>query len=246
MKKLRPVTLKRIVSFLENFAKESTCISSLTLSTKSSMARIKELTSFAKQLGLIKQTNSGFIEITPLGKKFLTAFKRGSSEEIHSIFMSKLNGYKTIYELYTLGITNSKRIHEITNLNAVEMDILIRLIQEVENLKAKNENDERLLLDRNSLFKVIIATYSKLSNSNRSKYVAISEIKNMLIKRNHLSEHLFNKVLEDFVKTFRECVILSQAPSNTLKNRESFTICGRRYSYIMIHLDNRCFKNANV
>ncbi|MGC8542363.1 MAG: hypothetical protein ACP5NQ_00370 [Vulcanisaeta sp.] len=191
--------------------------------------RLRELLSASLDLGFVQRLGSGYV-ITERGLAFLSAVANRDANTVHAILMESMEPYRRIYELISSGVTKPSDLALATGYNAVIIDVVLRLIGEVEGLGSGEVNEG--LYGR--FEKVLIDKYRALSRRFWSKYVPISELLNEVRRESHIPPRLINKLLEEFVRRWGSKVVLVNAPSTGGKN--FVELFGRRYAYILIEV----------
>jgi len=172
--------------------------------------------------------NGESYSITEDGKIFLEAYSEKRGDILHK-YLLRLPEYERVANAYFGGFTTIKSIAEETGLNALVVDISLRLLNEVLYLSpAKQREIYSLFMDK------IIETYRKISRNMRSKYVPIVEVRKCIIKELNLSSKVFEELLAKFVDENRENVILAPAPLFDKNSSRAVSVRGRKYVYIFI------------
>jgi hypothetical protein len=190
--------------------------------------RFRELLRVAIDLDFISGDSN--YKVTERGLEFLNAVGNGDSETLHEIFVSSLEPYKRVYELMAKGVTKPSDIIKLTGYNAVIVDLALRLISEVEGVgKGPVVNEEFY-----SRFESVLPEkYRLLSRRRWSRYVPIQQLLNEIKSELYVPSRLMDRLFEEFVRRWRDKVVLTGAPGATKGSVEVF---GKRYVYIMISL----------
>ncbi len=220
--KLRPVTLKTLASLLHDIRRSNVDVSS---------RRIKELIRFLYKLKLIK-IDGRFPKLTSLGEKFIAAYQQGDSITLHEIFLS-IKEYKDVYEAYINGHTGIQDIARVTGLNAVVIDVVLRLISEIESISLENVVNKEFY---QNFVKILVRNYIKLTKKNRSRYVELVKLRSETKKSMFITNSMFKKLLELFIRENKDKVILSGAPLTKATNINTIELFGKRFAYIMIDI----------
>jgi len=216
---MRPFTLNTLYGFVNTIRSGIAPVND---------ARFRELLRVAVDLGFI----DGNYTITGRGLEFLRAFENGDSESLHKLLMDGLEPYRRIYELLTKGVTKPGELVRLTGYNAVVVDLVLRLISEIESLSRDSIINESLY----EVFeKALLEKYRGLSRRRWSKYVQIRQLLDEVRGELYIPNRLVGKLLEEFVRRWRDRVVLTGAPGAGLGN-DSVEVFGKKYVYMMINM----------
>jgi len=83
--------------------------------------------------------------------------------------------------------------------------------------------------------KALLEKYRGLSRRRWSKYVQIRQLLDEVRGELYIPNRLVGKLLEEFVRRWRDRVVLTGAPGAGLGN-DSVEVFGKKYVYIMINM----------
>ena len=187
--------------------------------------RLRELLRESIELGLVLDEN-GKYTITEKGYRFLKAMEMKDAVTIHELFMESLESYKKVYELISRGVTRSSDIIKLTGYNAVVIDVVMRLIREVEALSPGSLQGSDLYT---KFEEVLLNKYRELSRKRWSRYVPIAELIKEVRNELNIPTKVVNSLLEEFTKRMGSRVVLTGSPGGS-----PVEINGKRVTYIMI------------
>lgn len=187
--------------------------------------RLRELLRESIELGLVLDEN-GKYTITERGYRFLKAMEMKDAVTIHELFMESLESYKKVYELISRGVTRSSDIIKLTSYNAVVIDVVMRLIREVEALSPGSLQGSDLY---SKFEEVLLSKYRELSKKRWSRYVPIAELIKEVRNELNIPTKVVNSLLEEFTKRMGSRVVLTGSPGGS-----PVEINGKRVTYIMI------------
>ena len=187
--------------------------------------RLRELLRESIELGLVLDEN-GKYTITEKGYRFLKAMEMKDAVTIHELFMESLESYKKVYELISRGVTRSSDIIKLTGYNAVVIDVVMRLIREVEALSPGSLQGSDLY---SKFEEVLLSKYRELSRKRWSRYVPIAELIKEVRNELNIPTKVVNSLLEEFTKRMGSRVVLTGSPGGS-----PVEINGKRVTYIMI------------
>ncbi len=184
--------------------------------------RLKELWKVALNLGFIREDGT----ITERGFKFISAYEKGDGGTIHKLFMESLEPYRVIYGLVSRGVRQPSELMTLSGFNAVVVDVVLRLIREVEALGMSLHGELWGLFE-----KTLFDKYKELVKRRWSKYVAILDLLEEVKRELRFPRRVVEEMFREFVKRRKGDVVLTGSPAG---NVAGFEIGGRRYVYIML------------
>lgn len=187
--------------------------------------RLRELLRESIELGLVLDEN-GKYTITEKGYRFLKAMEMKDAVTIHELFMESLESYKKVYELISRGVSRSSDIIKLTGYNAVVIDVVMRLIREVEALSPGSLQGSDLY---SKFEEVLLSKYRELSRKRWSRYVPIAELIKEVRNELNIPTKVVNSLLEEFTRRMGSRVVLTGSPGGS-----PVEINGKRVTYIMI------------
>ena len=212
---MRPFTLRGIYEFI-NLLRSGGSVDN--------DRRLRELLRESIELGFVNEVNGSYI-ITERGLRFMRAMEAGDAVAIHELLMESLENYRRVYELVSRGITKPSDLIRLTGYNAVVIDVVMRLIREVEALSPGSLGS--------SLYarfeEVLLSRYRELSRRRWSKYVPITELIREVRNELNIPNRVVNSLLEEFVRKMGSKVVLTGSPGGS-----PMEINGKRVTYIMI------------
>ena len=186
--------------------------------------RLRELLRESIELGFVNEVDGSYV-ITERGLRFMRAMEAGDAVAIHELLMEGLESYRRVYELVSRGVTKPSDLIRLTGYNAVVIDVVMRLIREVEAL-----NPGSLGGDLYARFEeVLLGKYRELSRRRWSRYVPIAELIREVRNELNIPSRVVNSLLEEFVRRMGSKVVLTGSPGGG-----SVEINGKKVTYIMI------------
>ncbi|ADN49597.1 hypothetical protein [Vulcanisaeta distributa] len=216
---MRPFTLRGIYEFL-NLLRSGGSIGG--------DRRLREFLRASLDLGFVSEVNGTYV-ITERGSRFMSAMEVGDATTIHALLMDSLESYRRVYELVSRGVTKPSELIRLTGYNAVVIDIVMRLIREVEALSPGSPLSKDLYA---RFEEVLLSKYRELSRRRWSRYVPITELVREVRNELNIPNRVVNAFLEEFIRRMGSKVVLTGAPGKG--GRGSMEINGRRFTYIMI------------
>jgi len=211
---LRPLTLNALVQLLKN---------PIVVDDGRSI----EIASTLIKMGLLSHDKDGF-KLTDDGLEFLRSVEEGRGDILHE-FLLRLPEYRSVAETYFRGITTIKGIVKETGLNAVVVDVSLRLLNEVLLLSlSKQRVAYEMFVEKLEEF------YKELTRKVRSKYVPLVKLRHRICSELGLNSQVFEELLSKFVVKNRERVILAPAPVFSKESSKFVVIGGRKYAYIYL------------
>ena len=214
---MRPITLRRITKLLSNIG-----------SGKYDMSGNEELHDFAKRIGLINEFG-----LTRDGEELLELIKEGRVNELHRFFSKKIVEYKIIYDLYTKGLVSPALLSKESGLNLLVVDVVVRLITEIEQLSSTSS----VLLD--NLFdpfkQEFEKTYWKLVRRYRSRYIPLYELIHELRREFPVPSAMLSKLLLLLKHRCKGRVNFVQAPLRKSTSAKGILIGNKRYSFVILY-----------
>lgn len=210
---MRPFTLKSLYEFLRYISGGGSVDED---------RRLRELWKAALNLGFIREDGS----ITERGFKFISAYEKGDGGIIHKLFMESLEPYRVIYGLVSRGVRQPSELMTLSGFNAVVVDVVLRLIREVEALGMSLHGELWGLFE-----KVLFDKYKELVKRRWSKYVTILDLLEEVKRELRFPRRVVEEMFREFVKRRKGDVVLTGSPTS---NVAGFEIGGRRYVYIML------------
>ena len=212
---MRPFTLRSLYEFLR-FIREGGSVGE--------DRRLKELWKVALSLGFIREDG----RLTERGAQFLSAYEEGDGATIHALFINSLEPYRILYELMSRGVVDSRKLIAKSGLNAVSIDVVLRLIKEVERLGATARGELWDLFE-----KTLVDKYKELARRRWSRYVAIADLLEEVKRELRFPRRVVEEMFREFVRRRGGDVTLTGSPAGDVAG---FEIGGRRYVYVMFRV----------
>ncbi|MFZ8858398.1 MAG: hypothetical protein ACO2O1_09220 [Candidatus Caldarchaeales archaeon] len=184
--------------------------------------RLRELWRVALNLGFIREDGS----ITERGFRFVSAYEKGDGGAIHELFMEALEPYRVVYGLVSKGVMQPSELVTLSGFNAVVVDVVLRLIREVEALGTSMRGEVWGLFE-----KVLFDKYRELTRRRWSKYVTILDLLEEVKRELRFPRRVVEEMFREFVRRRKGDVVLTGSPAGDVAG---FEIGGRRYVYIML------------
>ena len=213
---MRPFTLRSIYEFLNLINSGGTV---------GSDRRLKELLRESMELGFVAESG-GTYAITERGLKFMKAMESGDATTVHELLMESLESYRKVYELMSKGVTNSSELIKITGYNAVVIDVVTRLVREIEALSSNPQVKDSLYV---RFEEVLLNKYKELSKRKWSRYVLITDLIKEVKKELSVPDRVLYSLLEEFVRRMGNRAVLTGSPGGS-----PVEINGKKVTYIMI------------
>jgi len=210
---VRPFTLKSLYEFLRYIGGGGSV---------GEDRRLRELWRVALNLGFIREDGS----ITERGFRFVSAYEKGDGGAIHELFMEALEPYRVVYGLVSKGVMQPSELVTLSGFNAVVVDVVLRLIREVEALGTSMRGEVWGLFE-----KVLFDKYRELTRRRWSKYVTILDLLEEVKRELRFPRRVVEEMFREFVRRRKGDVVLTGSPAGDVAG---FEIGGRRYVYIML------------
>ena len=210
---MRPFTLKSLYEFLRYIGGGGSV---------GEDRRLRELWRVALNLGFIREDGS----ITERGFRFVSAYEKGDGGAIHELFMEELEPYRVVYGLVSKGVMQPSELVTLSGFNAVVVDVVLRLIREVEALGTSMRGEVWGLFE-----KVLFDKYRELTRRRWSKYVTILDLLEEVKRELRFPRRVVEEMFREFVRRRKGDVVLTGSPAGDVAG---FEIGGRRYVYIML------------
>lgn len=210
---MRPFTLKSLYEFLRYISGGGSV---------GEDRRLRELWRVALNLGFIREDGS----ITERGFRFVSAYEKGDGGAIHELFMEALEPYRVVYGLVSKGVMQPSELVTLSGFNAVVVDVVLRLIREVEALGTSMRGEVWGLFE-----KVLFDKYRELTRRRWSKYVTILDLLEEVKRELRFPRRVVEEMFREFVRRRKGDVVLTGSPAGDVAG---FEIGGRRYVYIML------------
>jgi len=210
---VRPFTLKSLYEFLRYISGGGSV---------GEDRRLRELWRVALNLGFIREDGS----ITERGFRFVSAYEKGDGGAIHELFMEALEPYRVVYGLVSKGVMQPSELVTLSGFNAVVVDVVLRLIREVEALGTSMRGEVWGLFE-----KVLFDKYRELTRRRWSKYVTILDLLEEVKRELRFPRRVVEEMFREFVRRRKGDVVLTGSPAGDVAG---FEIGGRRYVYIML------------
>ncbi len=212
---MRPFTLKGLYEFLR-YIQEGGLVGE--------DKRLRELWKVALDLGFIHEDG----KLAERGVRFLSAYERGDGATIHALFMESLEPYRVVYGLMSKGVVDSRELISRSGLNAVVLDVVLRLIKEVERLGIDARGEVWEVFE-----KTVLDKYRELARRRWSKYVAIVDLLEEVRRDLRFPRRVVYDMFREYVARRRNDVVLTGSPAGDVAG---FEIGGRRYVYVMFRV----------
>ncbi len=210
---MRPFTLKSLYEFLRYIGGGGSV---------GEDRRLRELWKVALNLGFIREDGN----ITERGLRFVSAYEKGDGGAIHELFMEALEPYRVVYGLVSKGVMQPSELVTLSGFNAVVVDVVLRLIREVEALGTSMRGELWGLFE-----KVLFDKYRELARRRWSKYVTILDLLEEVKRELRFPRRVVEEMFREFVRRRKSDVVLTGSPVGDVAG---FEIGGRRYVYIML------------
>lgn len=208
---MRPFTLKTLGEVLNL----------VRLGGEATDRRLREVLKVARDIGLVVGSGNRF-ELTDRGRTFLEALEREDAFTIHNLLYESLEPYRRIYDLYRQNVSVAD-LMRASGYNAVVVDVVLRLIRELESLGGVREE----FFDK--FVAAILERYKELRRRRWSRYVPIVDLLNEVKVELGVPMRVVYRMFEDFVAKWRDKIILTGSPSG-----KSIELFGKKYVYVMI------------
>ncbi len=200
-------------------------LNALLLDSGLSDRRTRELIKVAEELGLV-DVREGRYTVSELGMRFLNAVEKGDGVFLHSLFYERFEPYRRIYDLVNMGVVKPLDLVNRSGFNSVVVDVVLRLIKEIESIGASSSENMYLVFERE-----LLKRYREMVKKKFSKYILISELLESVRSEMKIPYRVVVRLFEQFVERRRGRVLLTKAPIG-----KPVEVLGKPYTYVLIEV----------
>jgi hypothetical protein len=228
-KSLRPTSLAKLVKLLKTLSEGPRDISSLARSLGLSERYVWEQVRVVLLLGLARVEGDSVL-ISDEGRSFLERIEARDADYVDKVLL-RLDAYRRVKECLARSLRTPSEVSRCADVSVVTADIAMRLVREVESLRARKEfsGDPP---DLQVIGRVVVALYERVSRLRMSRYVPISELAEVASKELNIDERTFYTYLRRFCELNRGMVLLTTSPS--ISGARYVDIGGRKYTHIAL------------